>query len=281
MAAPAFDVAGLLSAVQQVVEAAAGKLLPSALSSLLSGSSSSSGRGAGGGAGAGVSLRHVFRPDGFFAYADDRQAQVGVRAWHVVRSWLAVAVVRAAGDREQLHTTHRRPAADRVARARTHPHTPARNTQAATVLLARLLSWLHLGQVVAPGSPSCLRFVLVLGEPQSGKATLFARLVDAPAEYAAQLGGASGGAAVDGTQGMAAAGGARAAGASGAAAPAAKPGAAPAVDLRLLSGSPSTYAVCFPGLFSGDAATQQIAQGLAAAMGREWAARRSCGGVWC
>jgi len=61
--------------------------------------------------------------------------------------------------------------------------------QVATVLLARLLSWLHLTHVVCPGSPDCLRFVLVMGERQAGKASLFSRLVAAPSEYAAQLGG--------------------------------------------------------------------------------------------
>lgn len=75
------------------------------------------------------------------------------------------------------------------------------------MLLARLLSWLHLTHVVCPGSPDCLRFVLVLGERQAGKASLFTRLVDAPAEYASQLGGASAAAAeeeegLDGTTGM-------------------------------------------------------------------------------
>lgn len=81
------------------------------------------------------------------------------------------------------------------------------------MLLARLLSWLHLSQVVCPGSPDCLRFVLVLGERQAGKASLFSRLVAAPAEYAGQLGGVSAAAAaqaegpemeepLDGTTGM-------------------------------------------------------------------------------
>lgn len=68
------------------------------------------------------------------------------------------------------------------------------------MLLARLLSWLHLTHVVCPGSPDCLRFVLVMGERQAGKASLFSRLVAAPAEYAAQLGGGAEG--LDGTTDM-------------------------------------------------------------------------------
>jgi hypothetical protein len=75
------------------------------------------------------------------------------------------------------------------------PCTTSHTLQVATVLLARLLSWLHLSQVVCPGSPDCLRFVLVLGERQAGKASLFTRLVAASAEYAGQLGGASAAAA--------------------------------------------------------------------------------------
>jgi hypothetical protein len=58
----------------------------------------------------------------------------------------------------------------------------------ATILLVRLLSWLHLTHVVCPGSTDCLRFVLVLGERQAGKASLFSALVDAPADYAGHLG---------------------------------------------------------------------------------------------
>jgi hypothetical protein len=59
------------------------------------------------------------------------------------------------------------------------------------VLLARLLSWLNLASVVAPGSSDCLRYVLLLGEARSGKSSLFCQLVAAPAEFAAQLGGGS------------------------------------------------------------------------------------------
>lgn len=70
------------------------------------------------------------------------------------------------------------------------------------MLLARLLSWLHLSQVVCPGSPDCLRYVLVLGERQAGKASLFTRLVAAPAEYAGQLGGTGAEGPLDGTTGM-------------------------------------------------------------------------------
>jgi hypothetical protein len=61
--------------------------------------------------------------------------------------------------------------------------------QMALVLLCRLLSWLHLGSVVAPGSSDCLHFVLVMVEAQAGKASLFQQLVAAPPEYAGQLGG--------------------------------------------------------------------------------------------
>lgn len=60
------------------------------------------------------------------------------------------------------------------------------------MLLCRLLSWLHLASVVAPGSPDCLRFVLIIGQAQSGKASLFTHLVAAPAELAGQLGGSTG-----------------------------------------------------------------------------------------
>lgn len=59
VAATSFDVPGLLAVLQQTAEGAAGNLLPSFL---------------GGGH---ASLRQLFRPDGFFAYADDRMAQVG------------------------------------------------------------------------------------------------------------------------------------------------------------------------------------------------------------
>ena len=62
-------------------------------------------------------------------------------------------------------------------------------TQVALILLCRLLSWLQLASVVAPGSSDALHFVLILGQPGAGKASAFARLVDAPPEYAAQLGG--------------------------------------------------------------------------------------------
>jgi hypothetical protein len=39
--------------------------------------------------------------------------------------------------------------------------------------------------------------------------------------------------------------------------------------MRLLAGHANTFVVCFPGLFSTDKATQQLAQGMADAMGRE------------
>lgn len=74
--------------------------------------------------------------------------------------------------------------------------------QVAIVLLARLLSWLQLSRVVSPSSPECLRFVLVLGERQAGKASLFTRLVDAPPEYAGQLGGGTAAGLLDGSTGM-------------------------------------------------------------------------------
>jgi hypothetical protein len=72
----------------------------------------------------------------------------------------------------------------------------------ATVLLVRLLSWLHLTHVVYPGSNDCLRFVLVLGERQAGKASLFSALVDAPADYAAHLGATATQGPLDGTTRM-------------------------------------------------------------------------------
>jgi hypothetical protein len=56
---------------------------------------------------------------------------------------------------------------------------------------------------VCPGSTDCLRYVLVLGERQAGKASLFTRLVAAPPEYAGQLGATAEGGPMDGTTGMA------------------------------------------------------------------------------
>lgn len=77
------------------------------------------------------------------------------------------------------------------------------NPQVATILLVRLLSWLHLTHVVCPGSTDCLRFVLVLGERQAGKASLFSALVDAPVDYAGHLGATNTHAPLDGTTRMA------------------------------------------------------------------------------
>jgi hypothetical protein len=54
---------------------------------------------------------------------------------------------------------------------------------------------------VCPGSTDCLRYVLLVGERQAGKASLFTRLVAAPPEYAAQLGATTEG-PLDGTTGM-------------------------------------------------------------------------------
>lgn len=60
MAATSFDVPALLTVLQQTGEGVAGAVLPAFMG------------------GSQASLRHLFRPDGFFAYADDRQAQVGL-----------------------------------------------------------------------------------------------------------------------------------------------------------------------------------------------------------
>jgi hypothetical protein len=57
--ATSFDVPALLAVLQQTAEAAGSALLPSFLG------------------GSKASLRQLYRPDGFFGYADDRQAQVG------------------------------------------------------------------------------------------------------------------------------------------------------------------------------------------------------------
>lgn len=59
VAATSFDVTGLLAVLQQTLEGAASALLP------------------GFAGGNKASLRQLFRADGFFGYADDRQAQVG------------------------------------------------------------------------------------------------------------------------------------------------------------------------------------------------------------
>lgn len=59
MAAASFDVPNLLAVLQQTVEGISTAILPSF----------AGGRRA-------ASLRQLFRPDGFFAYANDRQAQV-------------------------------------------------------------------------------------------------------------------------------------------------------------------------------------------------------------
>jgi hypothetical protein len=58
VAATSFDVPALLTVLQQTGEGVAGAVLPASMG------------------GSQASLRHLFRPDGFFAYADDRQAQV-------------------------------------------------------------------------------------------------------------------------------------------------------------------------------------------------------------
>jgi hypothetical protein len=65
VAATSFDVPTLLAILQQTVEGTASAFLPSF----------AGGRRA--------SLRQLFRPDGFFAYADDRQAQVSTRGLRV------------------------------------------------------------------------------------------------------------------------------------------------------------------------------------------------------
>lgn len=62
IAATSFDVPALLAVLQQTGEGVYLSLLPAFLG------------------GNKASLRQLFRPDGFFAYADDRQAQVR-RAW--------------------------------------------------------------------------------------------------------------------------------------------------------------------------------------------------------
>lgn len=59
IAATSFDVPALLAVLQQAAEGVSSALLPAFLG------------------GSKASLRQLFRPDGFFGYADDRQAQVG------------------------------------------------------------------------------------------------------------------------------------------------------------------------------------------------------------
>lgn len=209
VAATAFDVPGVLAAADELARGLAGRLLPGFVG------------------GGGTYARQLFRRDGFFAYADERQAQM------------------------------------------------------ALVLLCRLLSWLHLGSVVAPGSADCLHFVLVLGEAQAGKASLFQQLVAAPPEYAGQLGGsgtsgAPGGLGSGGvtsrsgelkgvfrptsqavTHSLAAAGGV----------PGCPHGDPPAVDMRPLADSANVYVCVFPGLHSHDAATSRLSNSLARTLG--------------
>jgi hypothetical protein len=59
VAASAFDVPGVLAAANDLARGLAGRLLPGFV------------------AGHGTYARQLFRKDGFFAYADERQAQVG------------------------------------------------------------------------------------------------------------------------------------------------------------------------------------------------------------
>eukprot|EP00878_Enallax_costatus_P000521 GHUV01000616.1.p1 GENE.GHUV01000616.1~~GHUV01000616.1.p1 ORF type:complete len:437 (+),score=146.12 GHUV01000616.1:1904-3214(+) len=192
-----FDVMGVVSASQELAGNLYSGLTPTVL---------------GGGR---ANVKKLFRPDGFFAYADERMAQVGL------------------------------------------------------VLLCRLLSWLHLASVLAPGSPDCLRFVLIIGQAQSGKASLFTQLVAAPAELAGQLGGSTAYGAEDTTteapsvstyKGISGLTSAAAAGGAGAVD-------AAAVDIRPMSGQHNMYCCVFPGLHSKDAATSRLSQGLAQALG--------------
>ncbi|KAF6259447.1 hypothetical protein COO60DRAFT_1460173 [Scenedesmus sp. NREL 46B-D3] len=210
VAATAFDVPGVLAAANELARGLAGRLLPGFVG------------------GGGTYARQLFRKDGFFAYADERQAQM------------------------------------------------------ALVLLCRLLSWLHLGSIVAPGSSDCLHFVLVMGEAQAGKASLFQQLVAAPPEYAGQLGGSatSGGPGGLGSGGVTSGSGEL----KGVTKPAGKgvthsraaaggvPGSphtdAPAVDIRPLADSANVYACVFPGLHSHDAATSRLSNSLAQTLER-------------
>lgn len=59
VAATAFDVPGVLAAADELARGLAGRLLPGFVG------------------GGGTYARQLFRRDGFFAYADERQAQVG------------------------------------------------------------------------------------------------------------------------------------------------------------------------------------------------------------
>lgn len=62
------------------------------------------------------------------------------------------------------------------------PHCPTPTaTQAAAVLLLRLLSWKRIGNVMASGE--ALRYVFILGAPGAGKAHLFAQLASLPSSY--------------------------------------------------------------------------------------------------
>eukprot|EP00775_Hariotina_reticulata_P008232 gene8232-8422_t len=187
-AASAWDVFGLVNSVSDTLRRLSTTLLPGPLGGQRS------------------SVKGLFRSDGFFAYADEREAQV------------------------------------------------------ALVLLSRLLSWLHLASVVAPGSADCLRYVLLLGEAQSGKNSLFSQLVAAPSEYAAQLGGVSAAgerSLSSKVPGTAAAPNSGAGGLTG----------APAVDVRLVAGQRNMYCCVFPGLNSADLSVSTLSKGLAMAMG--------------
>eukprot|EP00879_Flechtneria_rotunda_P004696 GHRR01004960.1.p1 GENE.GHRR01004960.1~~GHRR01004960.1.p1 ORF type:complete len:884 (+),score=323.86 GHRR01004960.1:843-3494(+) len=163
-----------------------------------------------------ASVKRLFRSEGFFSYADERQAQV------------------------------------------------------ALVLLCRLLSWLHLASVLAPGSQDCLRFVLILGQSQAGKSELFTKLVAAPPEYAAQLGGTEEASTKSARKGdkLAHSSAAGTAGA-GAGAGAVFGGASreAAVDLRPVAGELNTYACVFPGLNSTDAGISHLSKAISTALG--------------
>jgi hypothetical protein len=115
--------------------------------------------------------------------------------------------------------------------------------QAGILLLCRLLSWQRLVSLVT--RHEALSFVVIAGGPKAGKATLFTRLVGAPEQYAATLGGtsaiAAGGQAVGGDA-----------------------GAPVAVDMRAIKGLGAAHAVVFPRIASVDKAVAEVSSKLAA-----------------
>lgn len=120
------------------------------------------------------------------------------------------------------------------------------HVQAGILLLCRLLSWQRLVSLVT--RHEALSFVVIAGGPKAGKATLFTRLVGAPEQYAATLGGTSA-VAAGGASGVQAVGG--------------DAGAPVAVDMRGIKGLGAAHAVVFPQIASQDKAVAEISSKLA------------------